>query len=268
MAALSPIITVMLRAAEKAGRSLSRDFGEVENLQVSEKSPGQFVTAADKRAEEIIHFNLSKDRPDIGFLMEESGAIKGNDPTRRFIIDPLDGTHNFMHGIPHWCTSIALEEKGEITAGLIYDSLRHEAFYAEKGSGAFISGNRRLRVSGRRDLSKAIVAAWFVHGNEYAKGENLLLKHEDEFRTKVGYFRQMGSACLEYAYIAAGRMDGFFQGPLSSWDNAAGSLIVREAGGVFTDWEGRRENAVYNGYVIAGNPDIHQALLQIATKRK
>ncbi len=268
MAALSAIMTVMMRAAEKAGRGLMRDFGEVENLQVSEKSPGQFVTAADKRAEETIHFNLSKDRPDFGFLMEEHGEIKGNDPTRRFIIDPIDGTHNFMHGIPHWCISIALEEKGEITAALIADPLRHEMFFAEKGAGAFINNNRRLRVSGRRDLRSAIIASWFVYGDEYVKNENRMIKHEDEVRRQCGHLRQMGSACLEYAYIAAGRMDGFFQGPLSPWDNAAGSLIIREAGGLFTNWEGKKENAVYDGFVIAGNPDIHRALYEIAVKGK
>lgn len=267
MPALSPLMTIMLRAAEKAGRSLMRDFGEVENLQVSEKAPGNFVTSADKRAEETIQFNLAKDRPDFGFLMEESGEIKGNDPERRWIVDPLDGTHNFMHGLPFWAVSIALEEKGEITAGLVTTPLTNEIFYAEKGAGAF-SRKGRLRVSGRKELKTAVVTTWYIHGQEYCDDpSSLSLSVEEELRRKCGSIRQIGSTCTEYAWLAAGRIDGYIQGPrISEWDNAAGSILVREAGGSFSDWKGNRITGAYAGHIIAGNPDIHQALLSIAEK--
>lgn len=267
MPALSPLMTVMMRAGEKASRSLLRDFGELENLQVSEKSPGQFVTAADRRAEKIIHENLSQDRPDFGFLMEEAGEIKGNDPERRFIIDPLDGTHNFMRGIPNWCISIGFEEQGEITAGLIINPVMNEMFYAEKGQGAWSRNNRRLRVSGKKTLDQSTIAYWFVFDREYRQEPMHQCRTvEDSLRKQAGSMRQIGSTCLELAWIAAGRMDGYIQGPLSPWDLAAASLIVREAGGAFTDWQGRKENAVHSPYAIAGNPDIHQALLRLAEK--
>lgn len=263
------MMTVMTRAAERASRALLRDFNEVENLQVSEKGPGNFVTAADKRSEKIIYESLSQDRPDFGFLMEESGEIKGKDTARRWIIDPIDGTHNFMHGIPHWCISIALEEEGEVTAGLIVDPVRNEIFHAEKGGGAFTRG-RRLRVSGRRELNKAIVATWFSYGDEFTNPDhkNPTAAIEHDLRKQCGDLRQMGSACLEYAYIAAGRMDGFIQGPLNPWDNAAGCIIVREAGGVFSDWQGRNEGAHLAQHLIVGNPDIHRALFTLTQQKK
>ncbi len=267
MAALSPLMTVMMRAADKACSQLLRDFAELENLQISEKTPGQFVTAADKRAEDTIHYNLSKDRPEFGFLMEESGEIKGNDPDRRFIIDPIDGTHNFMRGIPHWSISIALEEMDEITAGLIMDPVKNEVFYAEKGKGAF-SRHVRLRVSGRRELKSATIGTWVMGARENYpdNSKNKLLDIEDVLRTKCGDFRQMGSNCLEMAYVASGRLDGQVMDILSPWDIAAGAIIIREAGGVISDWKGIAKDAVYAGKIITGNSYIHPELLNITKK--
>lgn len=266
---MSPLLTVMHKAAEKAVPALLRDFGELESLQVSEKSPNNFVTAADKRAEKTIFLSLAKDRPDWGFLMEEGGEKKSEanpDSNKRFIIDPIDGTHNFMRGVPEWCISIGAEEDGEITAALILDPIRQETFWAEKGKGAYLN-HKRMRVSGRKSLEQATIAYWFVYNNEYcAEPMHKCRTVEDALRRRASTIRMIGSTCLELAWVAAGRMDGYIQGPLSPWDLAAGNLLVTEAGGVMTDWNGRKDNVVHQPFVIAGNADVHRELLSIAQK--
>ena len=251
--ALSPNINVMLRAAEKAGRSLIRDFGEVEQLQVSRKGPGDFVSAADRRAEEIIYEELSKARPDYSFLMEEGGTKGDQNSEFRWIIDPLDGTSNFLHGIPHWSISIALEQKGEIVAGIIFDPVKDETFRAEKGDGAFMR-NMRLRVSGRNDMSTSMIAA----GQPRHKTEDIDLfmrEYSTVFRLSGGV-RRYGSAALDLAYVAAGRYEAYWERCVNAWDVAAGALIVREAGGSVTRIDGR-DGAVHAGNILAGNPTIY-----------
>ena len=249
--ATPPIINIMSNAAGKAARSLMRDFYEVENLQVSIKGPGDFVSAADKRAEKIIHEELSKARPDCGFLMEESGEIKGK-TDNRFIIDPLDGTTNFLHGIPHWCISIAYEENGKITAGLVLDPVRDEMFYATKGGGAWMRGNKRLRVSGRRDLNMCVIASSQIadFNDKYKK-----------IRPCVASIRNHGASALDLAYVAAGRLDAYFDGFAANkgpkaWDVAAGQLLVKEAGGMISEINGDL-NYIYNTNVLAGNEHVY-----------
>lgn len=257
MSNLSANLNVMLRAAEKAARSLNRDFGEVENLQVSRKGPGDFVSAADKRSEQIIYDELSATRPGYGFLMEESGEHKGTDGEHRFIIDPLDGTTNFLHGIPHWCISIGLEKQGEMIAGLIFDPIKNEVFHAEKGTGAF-TGKRRLRVSARSDLSMAVICG----GDSVRRTPEVragLLKSVEKVIASTAGFRRSGSAALDLAYVAAGRYEGFWENNLSPWDTAAGTLIVREAGGSVVSLKGNA-NAVYADIILATNMALHNTL--------
>ncbi len=256
------IINVMSRAAEKAARSLKRDFYEVENLQISIKGPGDFVSAADKRAESILHEELSKARPEAGFLMEESGEIKGTADSR-FIIDPLDGTNNFLHGVPYWCISIALEEQGKITAGIVLDPIGDEMFYATKGGGAWMRGNKRLRVSGRKDLGMCLIASNApLLSNEYDKH----IAQVKAIHQRQAVLRHNGASALDLCYTAAGRYDAFFQGSPShgpkAWDVAAGSLIVREAGGMVTEINGQT-NPVYNQNVLAANEHIYAQLKDI-----
>lgn len=246
-------MNVMVDAAEKAGRALVRDFGEVENLQVSRKGPGDFVSTADRKAEQIIVDILQKARPAYGMLLEESGEKKGSDASFRWIVDPLDGTTNFLHGIPHWAVSIALEKDGEIVAGVIYNPINDEMFTADKGTGAFVS-NRRLRVAGRQSLGDALVTV----GNE--KSDTF---HHDVGATVMAgaSLRRFGSACLDLAYVAAGRFDAFWERGLHPWDSAAGSLIVREAGGYVSDYNGGKDY-VHGRTIIAANASIHAELLQ------
>lgn len=260
MATQSPNMTIMVRAAEKAGRSLVRDFGEVENLQVSQKGPGDFVSAADKRAEQILHEELSKARPNAGFLMEESGAIKGSDETR-FIIDPLDGTTNFLHGIPHWCISIALEEAGEITAGVIYDPLKDEMFKAEKGGGAF-TGRQRLRVSGRQDLINAMVITGAPLRSIKGSGAQFMAEYQ-AVQNAGASCRRFGAAALDLAYIAAGRGDGFWERNLKLWDIAAGYLMVKESGGFAYDIDKAGKSPLESGNILAGNQAISSELQKL-----
>lgn len=257
----SPIMTIMIRAAEKAARSLNRDFGEVEQLQVSRKGPADFVTAADKRSEKIIFEELQKARPDFSFMMEESGEVKGKDPDHVWIIDPLDGTHNFMHGVPQWCISIALESKGEIMAGLVYDPVKDEMFRAERGTGAFMR-NKRLRVSGRSQLEACTIAV----GNPTTDKAK-----RDLFFTEVArvsavspMIRRMGAAALDLCYVAAGRFDGYFERGIKPWDVAAGALIVREAGGFCASID-NQDNPVHSGQILAGNPAVYEDLRKILT---
>lgn len=254
----SPMMTVMVRAAEKASRALLRDFNEVEQLQVSRKGPGDFVTAADKRSEEIIFGELQKARPDFSFMMEESGQVKGNDPDHVWIIDPLDGTHNFMHGIPHWAISIALERKGEIIAGLIYDCTKDEMFTAEKGGGAFLR-NRRLRVSGRNQLESSMINYGQPVQNAEAKA---LFYKELQAVQSVAMVRRFAAAALDMAYVAAGRIDAYWERGVKPWDVAAGYLIAKEAGGTVTSIE-NDDNPVYSGSLVAGNPQVHSDIRKI-----
>lgn len=258
----SPIMTMMIRAAEKAARGLLRDFNEVENLQISRKGPADFVTAADKRSEKVIYEELKKARPDYSFLMEESGQIIGNDRDYVWIIDPLDGTHNFMHGVPHWSISIALERKGEIVAGLVYDCTKDEMFTAEKGGGAFIHGNKRLRVSGRRDLESAMIN----YGQPLNDGSNReqFYKEVSEI-SRYAMVRRFGSAALDLCYVAAGRIDAYWETGVKAWDVAAGALIVKEAGGKVTSIH-NDENPVHSNNVLAGNLTIHDDLRKLLKK--
>ena len=243
-------MNVMVEAAEKAGRSLVRDFGEVEQLQVSRKGPGNFVSTADHKAEKIIREVLQKARPKYGFLMEESGEVKGEDPAYRWVVDPLDGTMNFLHGIPHWCVSIALEKDGDVVAGVIYDPVKDELFWAEKGLGAYLN-NRRIQVSGRNSLAEAAIA---LHHAAYDSVEGL--------GTLVKYgtiIRNMGSTCLDLAYVASGRLDAFCKSHISGgfWDVAAGIVLVREARGIATDAK-MGKNFGTGGSLVAANGALHK----------
>lgn len=247
------IINVLVGAASKAARGLVRDFGEVENLQVSRKGPADFVSEADRRAETLIRAELERARPDFGLLMEESGERKGDLGAPRFIVDPLDGTSNFLHGLPHFAISIAVEDKGQITAGVIYDPVKDEMFWATKGGGAFLN-DRRIRVSGREDLRTCLLATGIPFAGRPGHGEFSAIL--SSVMPQVAGVRRFGSAALDLAYVAAGRYDGFWEKDLNIWDIAAGILIVREAGGFVTDIKGG-ERILETGGVIATNPHIH-----------
>lgn len=245
-------LNVMMKTARKAGRALLKDFGEVEQLQVSRKGPGDFVTRADRQAEETIREALMEARPSYGFLGEEGKEIEGEDPTRRWIVDPLDGTTNFLHGLGHWAVSIALEHKGQVVAGVIYDPVKDEMFYAEKGEGAFMNESR-LRVSARHRMSEGL----FATGLPFAGRSDLPETLQDLARILpacVGV-RRFGAAALDMAYVAAGRYDGFWERRLHAWDIAAGIIIVKEAGGLIEPMN--PEGDVLNdGALIAANADI------------
>jgi len=221
-------LNIMLKAARKAGRSLVKDFREVENLQVSMKGAGDFVSRADLAAEKILREELMAARPTYGFLAEEGGETPGADPTRRWIVDPLDGTTNFLHGLPHWAVSIALEHKGQIVSGVVYDAAKDEMFYAEKGSGAWLNDSKRLRVSGRTRMIEAV----FATGIPFAAKRTLPATLQDLARLmpQCAGVRRFGSAALDLAYVAAGRYDGYWERELQIWDIAAGLLIASEAG--------------------------------------
>ncbi|MEM6759376.1 MAG: inositol monophosphatase family protein [Pseudomonadota bacterium] len=222
-------LNIMLKAARKAGRSLVKDFREVENLQVSVKGAGDFVSKADLAAEEILREELRGARPTYGWLAEEGGAEDGEDPTRRWIVDPLDGTTNFLHGLPHWAVSIALEHKGRVVAGVIYDPAKDEMYFSERGAGAWMN-DQRLRVSGRRSMIECVFATGLPFGGRTDLPDTL----QELARVMPGCagVRRWGSAALDLAYVAAGRYDGYWERRLNAWDLAAGALIVREAGGL------------------------------------
>lgn len=257
MALQTPVMNVMMRASEKAARSLLRDFNEVEHLQVSQKGPGDFVSAADRRSEEIIFEELKKARPDYSFLMEESGAVAGKDSDYRWIIDPLDGTTNFLHGIPHWAISIALEHKGQIIAGLIHDPVKDEIFHAEKGTGAFMRRSR-LRVSGRNDLMHATIATGAPRRSQ-AQRNQFIAEYTAMLSVAPG-LRRFGAAALDLAYVAAGRYEGYWERDLKAWDIAAGILIVKEAGGFISDFDDIRKNPVDTGNVLAANDQLFDSI--------
>ncbi len=260
MVAPSANINVMIKAARKAARSLVRDFGEVENLQVSRKGPGDFVSNADRKAEEIIRRELMEARPNYGWLGEESEPEEGKDPTRRWVVDPLDGTTNFLHGLPHWAVSIGLEHKGEPVAGVIFDPVKDELFVAEKGGGAWLN-DRRLRVSGRRDFADALFATGVPFGARRDLPETL--QDIARLMPRSAGLRRFGSAALDLAYVAAGRYDGFWERGLSPWDMAAGLCILREAGGLAGGiGEG---DPMQTGDVIAANAEIYDLLRKTLT---
>lgn len=250
---------VMVQAAAKAGRALRRDFGEVEQLQVSMKGPADFVSAADRRAEEILKAELARARPGYGFLMEESGTTEGTDPDHRFIVDPLDGTTNFLHGLPVFAISVALERSGQIVAGLVYNPITDELYTAERGGGAFMN-DRRLRVAARRELSEAVIATGIPHLGK--PGQDRFREELAAVQAKAAGVRRFGSAALDCAYVAAGRMDGYWERSLKAWDLAAGLLLIKEAGGFVTDIQGH-DNVLTQGSIVAGNEAIHGQLLKL-----
>jgi len=258
----SALWMVMTEAARKTARTLRRDFGEVEQLQVSNKGPSDFVTAADTKAEKTLRAELAKARPKFGFLMEESGLVEGEDKKHRWIIDPIDGTTNFLHGIPHFAISVALEMEGDIIAGVVYNPIVEEMFYAEKGKGAFLN-DRRLRVSSRNRLSESVMATGIpFHGRP---GHDAFLKQMGVVMKDVAGIRRMGAASLDLAYVAAGRFEGFWESGLQPWDIAAGLLLVQEAGGFVTDFKGAK-NILESGDVVAANAKLHKQLLDLVTK--
>ncbi len=256
----SALINVMVSAARKAARGLIRDFGEVENLQVSVKGPANFVTAADHKAEEVLFNELNKARPQYGFLMEERSIVEGADKTHRWIIDPLDGTTNFLHGIPLVSISIGLERDGELVAGVIYNPISDEMFTAEKGKGAFLNDRKRLRVAARKSLADAVLATGIPHRGR--PGHAGFMKEMGEVMPAVAGIRRTGSAALDLAWTAAGRFDGYWERNLKPWDLAAGIVLVREAGGHVNDLESG-DRMFETGNVVAGNMAIVKALLPL-----
>jgi myo-inositol-1(or 4)-monophosphatase len=260
----SALLNVMTAAVRKAARSLARDFGEVENLQVSLKGPANFVSAADRRAEEILYAELAKARPGYGFIGEESGVRVGADKTHTWIVDPLDGTTNFLHGIPHFAISVALEREGTIVAGIVYNPVNDEMFFAERGKGAFLN-DQRLRVAARRRLDDTVIACGLPH---LGRGDLALFRTEfAAVQERVAGLRRFGSAALDLAWVAAGRVDGYWERNLSSWDMAAGLLLVREAGGFVTDCAGA--DAMFaSGNIVAGNEVVHRELLALLTEKR
>lgn len=253
----SALGNVIIDAARKAGRSLARDFGEVEYLQVEKKGPGDFVSKADHEAEEIIYETLTRARPGYGFVMEERGIVEGSDKTNKFIVDPLDGTLNFLHGQPHYAVSIALEREGKLYSGVVYDVSRNEIFWAEQGRGAWLE-QRKLRVAQRRHLETAVVATgtpWVGHGVE----AHTRFATEMAAMTPVcAGIRRNGSAALDLAWVAAGRFDGFWERGLKPWDIAAGMILVREAGGITTEIDGG--DPLITGSILSSNSDLHGQL--------
>jgi myo-inositol-1(or 4)-monophosphatase len=256
----SALMNVMTAAALKAGRGLKRDFGEVENLQVSVKGPGDFVSAADRKAEKILHEELARARPGYGFVMEESGRIDGPDKSHSWFIDPLDGTTNFLHGLPLFAISIALAREGQIVAGLVHNPATGDMFIAQKGQGAY-QNNRRLRVAARRDMAGTLIGCGIPHlgkANEHPR----FVADLAAVMGKAGNLRRLGAAALDLCFVAAGCYDGFWERNLQAWDIAAGIIIVKEAGGFVTDADGGAE-MLAKGSVCAGNEAIHRDLLNL-----
>nr|WP_252733765.1 inositol monophosphatase family protein [Paracoccus marinaquae] len=256
-------LNIMIKAARKAGRALVKDFREVENLQVSVKGAGDFVSRADREAERIIKEDLRTARPNYGWLGEETGAEPGEDPTRRWIVDPLDGTTNFLHGLPHWAVSIALEHKGEIVAAVVFDAAKDELFIAEKGSGAFMN-DQRLRVSGRRQMIESI----FATGIPFAGRGPLPATIQDLARLMplTAGVRRFGAASLDLAYVAAGRYEGYWERGLNPWDVAAGILLVREAGG-FVEGIRDDDDPLESGRLICANAQIFESFAKVIRAR-
>jgi myo-inositol-1(or 4)-monophosphatase len=256
----SALMNVMIAAALKAGRGLKRDFGEVENLQVSIKGPGDFVTAADKRAEKTLFEELSRARPGYSFIMEEAGFIKGSDKTHTWHIDPLDGTTNFLHGLPIFAISIGLERDGQLVAGLVYNPATDDLYIAERGQGAYLN-NTRLRVAARRDLADALITCGIPPLNRAAEHTRFQSELAEVMR-RAGNVRRLGSAALDMCFVAAGRCDAYWERGIKTWDMAAGIVLVREAGGFISDADGGPE-MMANGTICCGNEFIHRRLLDL-----
>lgn len=256
-------LNIMIKAARKAARSLVKDFREVENLQVSAKGAGDFVSRADREAERIIKEELRGARPNYGWVGEETGTEPGEDPTRRWIVDPLDGTTNFLHGLPHWAISIALEHKGEIVAAVVFDPAKDEMFTAEKGDGAFLN-DQRLRVSGRRQMIESIFATGVPFGGRGTLPATLA--DLARLMPVCAGVRRFGAAALDLAYVAAGRYDGYWERGINSWDIAAGLLLVKEAGG-FVEPLREGQSLVDSGSVIAANAQLFDTFAKIVRSR-
>ena len=271
MAVISAVIRVMEKAARKAGQRLRRDFGEVEHLQVSRKGPADFVSKADQQSERTLWEELKAARPDWGFVLEEGGVIEGDPDRPRWIVDPLDGTSNFLHGIPHFAISIAAQEPradgdrtknggwGDIIAGIVYQPVTDESFWAERTRGAWLQ-DRRLRVSARRHLDESLVATGIPFAGRGSPAQWSAIYNA--IGPEVAGIRRFGSAALDLAWVAAGRYEGFWESGLSPWDTAAGCLLVREAGGFVTDWRGR-SLPICDSEVLAGNGTLHSRLHKI-----
>ena len=256
----SALMNVMTAAALKAGRGLKRDFGEVENLQVSVKGPGDFVSAADRKAEKTLFEELSKGRPGYCFVMEESGEVEGTDKSHTWYIDPLDGTTNFLHGLPLFAISIGLAREGQMVAGLVYNPISDDIFIAEKGQGAYLN-NRRLRVAARRNMAESLIGCGIPHlGKE--KDHPRFAAEFAAVMARVSNLRRLGAAALDLCFVASGSYDGYWERNLKSWDVAAGILIVREAGGFVSDADGGSE-ILAKGSICAGNEAIQSQLLAI-----
>ena len=254
----SALMNVMVKAARRAGRSLKRDLGEVENLQVSMKGPANFVSLADKRAEEMLYTDLNKARPGYGFLGEEGGNREGTDKTHTWVVDPLDGTTNFLHGIPQFAVSIGLLREGVPIAGLIYNPANDELYMAEKGSGAFLN-DTRLRVAGRKQLNECVIACGLPH---IGRGDHELSRREmAALQPKVAGLRRFGAASLDLAFVAAGRLDGYWERNLQPWDIAAGIVLIKEAGGTVGDIHGG--DVLKTGNVVCGNEFVNGELTKI-----
>ena len=258
MAINTPLMNIMTGAVRKAARAILRDFGELENLQVMRKGLADFVTKADLKAEKVLREELVRTRPHYGVVMEEGGVIEGPDKSHRWFIDPLDGTINFMHGVPHFAVSVGLEREGHLVAGVVYNPVTDDMFTAEKGQGAW-HNERRLRVSGRRDLADALVATGIPHRGR--PGHEGFLGEVNAVMREVSGVRRFGSAALDLAWVAAGRYDAFWERSLSSWDVAAGIVLVREAGGVVSDLSSGQD-MLTNGHILASNGNLHGAMLK------
>jgi myo-inositol-1(or 4)-monophosphatase len=248
----TPIMTIMIAAVRKAARGVQRDYGEVTNLQISVKGPADFVTNADKRAEQVLREELGKARPSYSMLGEEGAEYKGTDPDHRFIIDPIDGTFNYMHALPLFAITVALERKGEIVAGVTYNPITDELFHAEKGTGAFVN-NKRMRVAGRRDLHDSLLACGLSNRGDRDHATNRA--QVEAMQIKTAGLRCLGSTALDMAYVAMGRFDGAFAANLKPWDMAAGILFIREAGGFVVGIKGEANPLNASGY-ITGNADL------------
>lgn len=264
MAVRSALLTVMIKAADKAAKSLKRDFGEVAHLQVSRKGPADFVSTADMQAQRILREELMKARPNFGFLGEEAdGVAEASDKAERWIVDPLDGTTNFLHAVPHWAISIAAEREGEIVAAVVYDAAKDEMFVAEKGVGAYLN-NKRLRVSARSDLADCLIATGTPFKGVIQRQPRYIEKL-NAVMTQVAGIRRFGSAALDLAYVAAGRFDGYWEEGLGTYDIAAGILLVKEAGGFVVPVDPAKQVLV-DGNVIATNDGIHATLVNLLRK--
>ena len=258
----SPHINIITKACNKASRSLIRDFGEIEKLQVSSKGPGDFVTSADKRTEKTIIDELQKAHPDYGIVTEESGIINKSNTKNRWIIDPIDGTFNFLNGVPHFAISIAYEEKNEIKCGVIFDPIKNEMFSAEKGSGAFLN-NTRIRVSKKNKIKDALIVTGGPKGSSKIKDK--IFSEYINVSNNVSNVRKFGSAALDMSYVACGRFDGYWQRELNYWDIAAGIIILKEAGG-FVDFFEEDNSTPLKKNILASNSFIHKELSELINK--